>query len=57
MMFIFVMVLGVLGMLIVLVIVGKILFYYGKEDLVKILNIFIYLGVYGYGIYMCVKVI
>lgn len=56
-MFTFATVLGASGTLIASATAGKILSHYGKEDLAKTLNILTHLGAYGYGIYMCVKVI
>jgi hypothetical protein len=56
-MFTFATLLGASGTLIASGIAETILFKKGKEDLAETLNKLTYLGVYGYGLYICFKVI
>jgi hypothetical protein len=57
MMFTFTTLLGASGTLIASGVAGKILSHYGKEDLSKTLHVLTYLGAYGYGLYICFKVV
>lgn len=50
-------VLGASGTLIASGVAGKLLSYYGKSDLAETLHTMTYLGAYGYGLYLCVKVV
>jgi hypothetical protein len=50
-------VLGASGTLIASATAGKILSHYGKEELATTLNVLTYFGAYGYGIYLCFKVV
>jgi hypothetical protein len=56
-MFTFTTVLGASGTLIASGITGKILSHYGKGDLAETLHTLTYLGAYGYGLYICFKVV
>jgi hypothetical protein len=56
-MFTFTTLLGASGTLIASGIADKILCHYGKEGLAETLHRLTYLGAFGYGIYICVKVI
>jgi hypothetical protein len=49
--------LGASGTLIISGVVNKILSHYGKEDLANTLHTLTHFGVYGYGLYLCAKVI
>jgi hypothetical protein len=57
MMFTFATVLGASGTLIASGVASKILLRYGKEDLANTLGVITHLSAFGYGIYICVKVI
>lgn len=50
-------VLGASGTLIASGVAEKILLRYGKEDLATTLRTITYLSAFGYGIYLCVKVV
>jgi hypothetical protein len=56
-MFTFTTVLGASGTLIASGVAGKILSYYGKADLAETLHTMTHLGAYGYGLYICFKVV
>jgi hypothetical protein len=57
MMFTFATVLGASGTLIVSGVAGKVLSHYGKGDLAETLHTMTHLGAYGYGLYICYKVV
>jgi hypothetical protein len=50
-------VLGASGTLIASGVASKILSRYGKEDLATTLNVITHMSAYGYGIYLCIKVV
>jgi hypothetical protein len=49
--------LGASGTLIASGVAHKILSHYGKEDLANTLHTLTHFGVYGYGLYLCAKVV
>lgn len=56
-MFTFATVLGASGTLIASAAVDQILSHYGKTDLAETLRTMTHLGAYGYGLYICFKVV
>ena len=56
-MFTFTTLLGASGTLIASGVADKLLCKYGKENLAETLRTVTYFGAYGYGIYICVRVI
>lgn len=50
-------VLGASGTLIASGVAGKILSHYNKEELANTLQTLTYFSAYGYGLYLCVKVV
>jgi len=57
MMFTFTTVLGASGTLIASGVASSILSHYGKGDLAETLHTLTHLGAYGYGLYVCYKVV